>query len=179
MRFGAGNELQPRGSLESAAAAAATATAPAFVRRTQTPTAAATASALATPAQAAAIAATITSATVATVAASATSSAAASTVAFAAAAAAFTFMGPAGTALPTRQCLAQQSRHGGAVDRWLLCDPESNHVRKPGCGRIRSVEAAPQDCIGSPAAVRRRQRHSPGAQRRARRTRSLWPEARR
>ena len=51
MRFGAGNELQPRGSLESAAAAAATATATAFARLTQTPTAAATASALATPAQ--------------------------------------------------------------------------------------------------------------------------------
>ena len=151
MRVGAGTELQPRGSLESAAAAAATATAATFVRLAQTSTAAASASALATPARAAAIAATITSATVATVAASASSSSSASTAASAAAATAFAFMGTAGAALPTRQCLAQQSRHGHAVDRRLLCDPESYHGRKSGRGRNRAVEAAPQDRNGSPA----------------------------
>ena len=150
MRVGAGTELQPRGSLESTAAAAATATATTCVRLAQTSTAAASASALATPAQAAAIAATITSATVATVATAAAASSSASTVAFAAAATAAAFMGTAGAALPTRHCLAQQSRHERAVDRRLLCDPESNHVRKPGRGRIRSVEAAPQDRNGSP-----------------------------
>ena len=178
MRFGAGIELQPGRSPESAATAAAAATATTCVWLTQTSTARASASAPATPAQAAALAATITNATPATAATVVTASSSATTaatVAFAAATTTFAFVDAAGAALPTSQCLGQQSRHGCSVDRRLLCEPNSIHVRKPGRGCIRCVEAAPQDCNGSPTD----RCHSSNAHGRARRTRPVWPKARR